>query len=163
MAAVDRVMEGRGSTPKQSESETYTPRGRESDRKLFESFREVLPSNGSIDFIDKFNMSGFSFDIDRLDDLFKFLHEWNDAEHEFLDKSLEEKRSRLLNLIAEYSHLISYNTFPTDRGFQSVPSDWETEQPERFYETVEKLHAKAGEIVETHQELIRLGRRKLEG
>jgi hypothetical protein len=138
-------------------------RGKETDRRLFQQFKAVLPSKGSIDFIDKFNMAGFSFDVSRLDDLYNFLHDWDDAEHEFLDRKLEEKRKRLLKLVAEYSHLIGLNTWQTNRGFQTVPPEWETEQPTRFYETVEKLHAKAGEIVETHQQLVRLGRRKLEG
>jgi hypothetical protein len=137
--------------------------GKEADRKLFQQLKDVLPSNGSIDFIDKQNMADFSFDVDRLDDLYNFLHRWDDAEHEFLDKKLEEKRKRLLKLIAEYSHLIGMNTWRTELGLQTVPPEWETEQPTRFYETVEKLHAKAGEIVETHQQLIRLGRRRLEG
>ena len=108
-------------------------------------------------------MAGFSFDIGRLDDLYNFLNTWNDAEHEFLDKKLEEKRRRLLKLIAEYTHLIGYNTFPTDRGFQTVPPEWEDEQPDRFHETVKQLHDKAGEVVEAHQQLIRAARKRLEG
>lgn len=136
--------------------------GKEADRKLFQQFKQVLPSNGNIDFIDKQNMAGFSFDLDRLDHLYDFLHRWNDAEHEFLDKKLEEKRKRLLKLIAEYSHLIGMNTWRTDLGFQAVPSEWEDEQPDRFREVVTNLHDKAGEIVAAHQDLVRTARKKLE-
>jgi hypothetical protein len=137
--------------------------GKEADRKLFQQFKQVLPSNGSIDFIDKQNMAGFSFHVGRLDDLYKFLHTWNDAEHEFLDKKLEEKRQRLLKLIAEYSHLIGMNTWQTHLGLQTVPPEWEDEQPERFLEVVTSLHDKAREIVVAHQDLVRAARRKLEG
>jgi hypothetical protein len=108
-------------------------------------------------------MAGFSFEVDRLDDLYGFLHGWDDAEHEFLDKKLEEKRKRLLKLIAEYSHLIGMNTWRTDLGLQTVPPEWEGEQPDRFREVVTNLHDKAGEIVSAHQDLVRAARKKLEG
>jgi hypothetical protein len=44
-----------------------------------------------------------------------------------------------------------------------VPPDWETEQPDRFHETVTNLHDKADEVVEAHQRFIRAARKKLEG
>ena len=133
----------------------------EKDRELFHEFLEVLPSSGSIDFIDRRNMAGFSFDSEKLNDLHEFYYNWDDAEHEFMDDELEAKRKRLHELIGDYTSLISGNTFPTDSGQQTVPPEWEYNQPERFGKVVGELHEKAGAVVEAHQDLVRTGRKKL--
>ena len=131
------------------------------DRELFQEFLEVLPSSGSIDFIDTKNMAGFSFDPESLDDLREFYYNWDDAEHEFMDDELEEKRERLYDLVADYTSLISGNTFRTDSGRQTVPPEWEHQQPDRFAKVVSELHEKAEAVVEAHQDLVRTGRKKL--
>lgn len=133
----------------------------EKDRELFKEFLEVLPSSGSIDFIDQKNMAGFSFDSEKLDDLRDFYYDWDDAEHEFMDDELEAKRERLHELVADYTSLIAGKTFPTDSGHQTVPPEWEYEQPERFAKVVNELHEKADAVVEAHQDLVRTGREKL--
>jgi hypothetical protein len=106
-------------------------------------------------------MAGFSFEMEELDDLYTFYEEWSDAEHEFFNEKIERKRKRLHELIGEYTSLIGSNTFPTDGGRQTVPPEWEYEQPERFGEVVRRLHGKAESIVDLHQDLIRTARRKL--
>ena len=133
----------------------------EKDRELFQQFLEVLPSSGSIDFIDRKNMAGFSFDSEKLDDLHEFYYNWNDAEHEFMDNELEKKCKKLHDLVGEYTSLIGDNTFPTDDGRHTVPPEWEHEQPKRFAKVVNSLHEKSRDIVETHQDLVKVGRRKL--
>lgn len=135
---------------------------RESDRKLFDEFKETLPSKGSISFIDEQNMAGFSWPSSSLNQLNNFYHYWGDAEHEFIDPELEDMRSKLYNLIGNYLGQIAVNTFPThnpDR--QTVPPEWEETNPKHFFEVVSKLHETAGKIVQMHQELIRLGRKKM--
>lgn len=132
------------------------------DNQLFQEFLEVLPSGGgSIEFISHFNMAGFAFDSKNLNDLRKFSYEWDNAEHEFADLDLEHLRKRLLAKIDEYLNYFALNTWPTSTGFQTVPPEWEIEQPQRFRETVSKLHDLAGTIVELHQDLVRLGRKRL--
>jgi len=133
-----------------------------SDRRLFGKFKKVLPSTGSIAFIDKLNVDGSSFNPANLEDLDNFTTTWNNAEHEFIDKKLEKRRKRLLKLIKEYRLLVGGNTFRNHNGTQTVPPEWEDEQPDRFNKTVELLHNKAGEVVDAHQQLIRAGRKKLE-
>jgi broad specificity phosphatase PhoE len=60
--------------------------------------------------------------------------------------------------------VIAIETFPADTpGWRSVPSEWEEEQPERFQRVVKKLHALAGEIVDLHADLVRVGRKHLIG
>lgn len=75
---------------------------RNPDKELFQEFLRVLPSNGSIEFIKTYNMAGFAFDGRKLDDLKRFVYEWNDAEHKFYDTKLEKKRKNLLELTDRY-------------------------------------------------------------
>lgn len=132
------------------------------DKSLFEKFKSTLPSDGSIDFIDKNNMAGFSFERSRLNDLSNFFYDWGNAEHEFLNKTLENKRKILHEKIGAYLKIIGFETFPTHLpGRNTVPPEWEYEQPERFHKTVDKLHSLAGEIVDIHQDLIRTCKQKL--
>ena len=135
-----------------------------SDRNLLKEFIETLPSTkGSIPFIKKHNMAGYPFKVSELKDLERFLEEWNNAEREFLDEDLEKLRKKLLTLVREYLAEIAGNTWPIPElpGYSAVPREWEIEQPKRFKDVVTKLHKLAGEIIETHQNLIRLGRKKL--
>lgn len=132
------------------------------DKSLFKEFLEVLPSKGSIRFLDGNNMAGFSFQLSKLDDLREFYYEWNDAEHEFINSDLEGLRKKLHGFIDKYLGVIALETFPTsDSRFNTVPPEWEYQQPDRFKKVVNALHSLAGDIVNTHQELIRNGRRQL--
>ncbi|HDG9766713.1 hypothetical protein [Acinetobacter nosocomialis] len=135
---------------------------RESDLQLFNQFKETLPSKGSISFIDEQNMAGFSWPSSALNQLDDFYHDWGDAEHEFIDTELETIRSKLYELVGNYLGQIAINTFPANTsGRQTVPPEWEETNPKHFFEVVNKLHETAGQIVKTHQDLIRLGRQKL--
>jgi len=74
---------------------------------------------------------------------------------------LEKLRKKLLSLSRDYLDELSRNTWLTSPGFAAVPAEWEIEQPERFREVVSKLHQLAEDILNAHQSLIRLGRKKL--
>lgn len=163
VAALSAIFDNHGSLskPESSVAIVNVNNGRETDSKLFERLKEVLPSKGSISFIDEQNMAGFSWPRSKLDQLKSFYHDWSDAEHEFLDQDLEALRAKLYKLTGDYLGQIAVNTFPTaNHEYQTVPADWEESNPKHFFEVVNKLHETAGEIVKTHQELIRLGRRK---
>ena len=123
----------------------------------------TLPSQGSISFIKDFNMAGFSFPQKALEHLKEFDWYWGNAEHEFLDSELEEKRKELHDLVGEYLGFMALNTFPldTDVNRSWVPADWEETQHERFWEVVNKLHDMAGRIVELHTDLVRTARDRL--
>jgi predicted nucleotide-binding protein len=136
---------------------------KEADRQLYAELREALPSNGSIRFIRDLIMGGSAFDMKKLDDLYNFMRDWNDVEHEFLDKELEERRNRLYTLIEEYLELIGLYTFPTENGaMQSLPSGLAYSDNERYVREVNQLHNKAAEVFKAHQDLIRTTRYKLE-
>jgi hypothetical protein len=161
VAALKLIFEGHGSQSGKSVM-TDSSDSSATDRQLLKEFMQSLPSDGSINFIDNQNMAGFSWPRDRLNELYTFYNEWGDAEHEFLDNEIEQIRSKLYNLIGGYLGQIATNTFPAnDPAYQTVPPEWEERNPKKFFEVVNKLHETAGAIVNAHQDLIRISRKKL--
>jgi hypothetical protein len=162
VAALKLIFETEGKREIKEDPGEAPNRHEEIDRENFSKFLKALPSKGSIDFIDKQNMAGFSWPLNSLDDLDRFYYEWNDAEHEFLDNELEQLRTQLHQQIGDYLGQIATNTFPANSpGYQTVPPEWEEKIPKRFFEVVGKLHDSAGNIVKVHQELVRTARLKL--
>lgn len=162
VAALKSIFENHGPINGDSAKSDRSEVSTHSDIDLFEKFKATLPSKGSISFIDEQNMAGFSWPSENLKQLEEFYHEWDDAEHEFFIKELESLRSKLHQLIGDYLGQIAVNTFPTKNPEkQTVPPEWELENPKRFDEIINSLHKTAGEIVKTHQDLIRVGRRRL--
>lgn len=132
------------------------------DRKLFDKIRnELLPQNKTIYFLRHNNFAGFSFDLDKLDDLYNIEHENINSDFEFLNPQLEEIKKLLLQHISHFTTTIACQTFPTSTGRQSVPEDWELDQPERFDRVVKDLHKSGHEICDKYDELIKIGRRVL--
>jgi len=133
------------------------------DKKLFNELTTLLSSEGVIGFIYRHNMA-FSFELDELNPLSEFHARWNDPERTFIIPELDAARQALWLKAKEYLIATATETYPTDTlGWQSVPEEWEEEQPERFRRAVEKLHALSGEIVDLHADLVRVGRKHLIG
>jgi len=134
------------------------------DRKLFEKFLEILPSNGSIKFIKDHNMNNAPGVADSdLVDLENFNRTWNNAEHEFLTEKLELYRKNLAKSISEYLIFFARETFPDNSGKYNRPlPEWLYDgQSQRYEGVVKVLHESADKIVKTHQELIRVAKKKL--
>jgi len=134
----------------------------EHDRELFNKFLNELPYNGSIKFINEWNMAGWQFKRNNLDQVVAISEKWTTPECKFINKKLEELRSKLHNKIKKYLTYLATNTWVIKENpdFSSVPSEWEEEQPKRFQEVVKNLHDSAGEIVEIHRKLVELGIKK---
>jgi hypothetical protein len=129
------------------------------DKKLLEELTKLLTSDGVIGFLDHTNMGGFSFQLAALDPLREFYYEWNKPEHEFINPELEALRKALWEKADAYTDIIAFETFPTHNlGRNTVPEEWEDEQPERFHRVVKTLHSLASEIVALHADLVRKGR-----
>jgi hypothetical protein len=134
----------------------------ETDKQVYAILSKILPWDGSINFIRFNNFAGFSFECAALDDLSEFQHQCKNPTFEFIDPDLEAFRSSLLELINKYTLTIAVETFPTHNiGWNSVPEEWEIEQPERFYRVVTTLHEIAGQIVDTYEALMKTATRKL--
>jgi hypothetical protein len=131
------------------------------DKKVYETLGNLLPWSGSIHFIRSNNFAGFSFKLEDLDDLYGFYEECENPAFEFIDADLEGLRVSLLTHIKEFLHMIAYETFPVIAGVNSVPEEWEDEQPERFMKVVKQLHSSAEKICDTYDAIVKLATRKL--
>lgn len=138
------------------------PEHLELDRATYKRLKEILPWDGSVHFVRTNSFAGFSFPLDRIDDLDKFVWECKDPTFEFIDSDLEGLRAELIAAILSFIHVIGSETFPSrNPGFNSVPPEWEDEQPERFWEVVNQLHEIGSQIGDTYDSLVKLSRRKL--
>jgi hypothetical protein len=133
------------------------------DRQTFHRLRELLPSDPTIVFLRTNNFAGFSFKLVLLDPVYDFEHWAALPENEFLDADLEALRSHLYHAAKAFTSELVGNTFSVGDGSRaSVPEDWEETNPKRFDEAVKKIHSCAAAVCGAYDELIRLGRRKLE-
>jgi hypothetical protein len=67
-----------------------------------------------------------------LENIEEFLNERDGPEHEFLDSELEMARKKFYKERDAVMEVLALSTCSTDRGFYSVPEDWEWENPTRF-------------------------------
>jgi hypothetical protein len=134
----------------------------ELDRWAYKKLTELLPWSGSVCFIRQNNFAGFGFRTGELKNLHEFSWECQNPAFEFIDADLEGARADLLEKTKQFLKVIAYQTFPTGvSDINTVLPEWETEQPERFYNVVGQLHELATQISECYDSLIRTGRRKL--
>ena len=136
---------------------------READERLYRSFVKLLPwTEGSINFLRTSSM-GYKFDVACLHQLDEFRYTWDDAQHEFLDGLIDEKRQSLLAACIELSNWIGENTAPAPRSYhlqEIFPTVDEDE--ERFEKKVHAADELASRVVAAHQELVRTARKRLE-
>jgi len=134
----------------------------ETDKKVYLVLVKVLPWDGSINFLRINDFNGTPFRLSKLNDLHKFEYLSNDPTFEFIDPDLEAIRSKLLYFVSEFLLLIALKTFPTkNHEFNSVPKDWELENPRQFHSIVNKIHKTANSIVNTYSTLLRTATIKL--
>ena len=148
----------------QSSSATVTlPEHLEVDRRTFLRLTELLPWNGSIQFVRYNSFAGVSFRDREISELRAFAYACEDPSFEFLDADLEGIRATLYAYIEEFLTAVAYSTFPVQgtTDSYSVPKEWRYKQPKEFNEAVERIHSATAGITESYDSLIRLGRRKL--
>jgi hypothetical protein len=137
---------------------------KEHDRDLWQKLTALLKSDGVIGFLDQNNMAGFSFPEAVFNPLREFYYEWNRPEREFISPELESLRAALWKKVDAYTGLLATNTWPTNNPDRhTVPPEWEIDQPERFWRVVKAFHELAGEIVDLHRQIVRVGRAQLIG
>ena len=115
------------------------------DVELFKKFLRALPSNRDISYVSREHMGG-PIDMNQLNQLRRFKYDWNNAEHEFIDRDIEGKRKSLRNLIEEFYTYLGLNTWQVNGSFQRVPPEWQEEQPERHKQVVKQLNSYTEEI-----------------
>lgn len=131
------------------------------DREIFERIRiKLLPQEGSISFLRYHSFSG-SFKNSSLENLDKFEYESKKSDFEFLNPELESLKKSLNTKIANLTLTIGFETWSLPNDRQSIPKEWQHEQPERFRMVVNELNTTAREICSVYDELIKNGRRIL--
>ena len=132
------------------------------DIHIYNKLLELLPPTGSVYFISINNFAGFSFDNSSIDELFTFDDYCRkNKSFIFFNNELEELRSQLVKSIDYFTSFICTNTFPLQGNRNTVPPEWEFEQPKRFKEVVETLHRFGEKIFEIHSEIINTAVKKL--
>jgi hypothetical protein len=145
-----------------AQQEKQEEKAHTNDVRLFGEFLEILPSQTFIEFLKRHDFL-LDFKFESVDPLRKFISEWDNAEHEFLDSELEGLRKSLMAAGEELSHKISKYTSPNDSGWQAVRSDklkHKEEHEERFRNEAKLINSASDEFVRIHQELVRKGRQK---
>jgi hypothetical protein len=130
------------------------------DKELYDNIiNKILPATGSISFIRTNNFAGFAFNLDNLDDIDNFYDKKDDPNYEFENPAIEAIRKKLLKNIDIFEDLIGFETFSTHNNFQTVPPEWETNDPERFWKVVNAIHDSTREICGHYDDLVRMGRK----
>lgn len=131
----------------------------ELDRILFKDITtKYFPQNPTISFLRTNNFAGFSFNPDNTDNIYEFEIKCKDPNFIFFNPELEHIKNSILNSVSIFTTLISFETFPTEKGYQTVPPEWELEQPERFDEIVNKIHTTTREICKDYDSFVRKGK-----
>jgi hypothetical protein len=133
---------------------------RQADARLLARFLELLPSNGDCIFMlrnQDFMGRWFREDLRPLQ---SFATEWNNAEHEFIDPELEQKRNSLLEAVDRFLFLYGTQTFPVrdDPARSEVSQELEKADFGRYHQVVTRLNDAAEEIFLLHQDLVREAR-----
>ena len=145
--------------------EAYSEEHKQLDKELFSKIKtKILPVSGSISFIRTNNFAGFTFRTEYIKDLDSFCQYIEKPDFEFIDRELNIYLEQLKVEISKFQTIIALNTWPIRNpniDANTVPPEWEDEQPERFWKVVNEIHSTAGEICKNYDGLIKLGKRKL--
>ena len=111
------------------------------DQGLFIRMIRVLPWNGSLGLLEVHDFGGRSFEWSALRDLDEFDQSNGNPSWEFLDPTLETSRATLVAHISKFLKALSTNTFPAHKhGFNIVPPEWESNEPERFTRAIREIN-----------------------
>jgi hypothetical protein len=101
---------------------------------------------------------GVDFSSTMLDLFYEFIERWGNAEHEFNNSELEERRLEFWNALNTFLRELGQYTSATDRGWLSIGlKDMETR--DEMLEVYPRLNDLGTKAYEAHQNLVRAGRR----
>ena len=136
------------------------------DKNLFDEFLKVFPSNSNSIYLLKNHDFGGSFSRDYLDDIQKFINEWNHAEKKFITPELDALRKNLWDKCSEFIVLLSQKSTPTGiagNGLQCVVPDGyqNTCRPNWIDEDIKSVNKLATEVFNLHQNFIKSVKKEL--
>ena len=136
-----------------------------SDRSLFQKFIETFPSNGmSIELLKNHNF-GASFHENSLKEIEKFIQEWDNAEHTFLNEAIEQHRIILhescSNFIIELNKQIGY--IGTSDRLDITPDAYRGafNTPQYILDNIKEVNLVGTACFKAHQEFILYCRQQL--
>lgn len=128
------------------------------DAANFKLFLNLVPYDDCIRLIENHMFEGaFSPAIFEKIDL--IVEKYRDPSLEFINSDLEGMRADLINSLWKFADFLAHNTWRTNTNLQSIPSEWEWEQPERLSSVLETLRARANKISKIYRDLIAESRR----
>ncbi len=139
------------------------PSSADTDRKILADLLDLLPSNGTMEFIRTFDFGG-SFRKADLEEARIFIESRGGPEHEFINPSLEAAQQNFRKKLHALLHSVAMNTYvdyKADRDIQSVQKDLRESNREKYRNIVDKLNSEATEAYTAYEQLVRLARRVL--
>jgi hypothetical protein len=136
---------------------------REMDRRLFEEFNLLLPSNSDAISLVKEHHFGNSFLISDTSPIAVFVRIWDKAEYEFIDQTIETEKEKLHDIATSFLLNVARYTAPNN-GMQTVmprhvnPDDG---LPDHIVKEIEELDGSASALYDQHQRFIRTARGRL--
>lgn len=137
----------------------------EVDKKLFSEFVELLPSDGlDVKLLEEhdFGNSHHGNEVKALD---RFVHTWNNAQKQFLDPELEQKRSNFITKSRHFIYTLASRSYAIGNGeiFSCVPDAYRSawDWPPHVDEQIRELNYLGTELFELHKDLILTARKKL--
>ncbi|MFM5101690.1 hypothetical protein [Aeromonas veronii] len=138
---------------------------RQVDVDLFNRFLTDFPSDGySVPFLRDHDL-GDSYHDNSLRDINKFVDQWNNVEHHFLNEEIEAKRSELWKKCHSFVHQLALSSYDLNGGplFSCVPDAYRGawDYPAHVDKQLRELNEMAKECHELHQKFVLFTRRKL--
>lgn len=136
--------------------------GRKEDKQLLEKFLRDLPSNGCVSYIR--SLVGKTWNKDQL---FSYLdtvwYEWDNVEHEFLDKEIEEKKKLFFQNARNYIDYVALKVFSIDHNLDycGLAEEWLEHNPEEYKGALEKIPEKGRIVGQSYDEFVRFAKQKL--
>ena len=136
------------------------------DKNLFNQFLDEFPSNSASLRLLKEHDFGNSFYGNKTEQTESFVNNWNNAEKQFLDSELEEKRQELWQHCNSFLLKLAESSGPIGVGpmFTVIPDTHlgkEFDMPAFVTERISNLNDKATACYKLHQELVTLCKQKL--
>jgi len=126
------------------------------DKKILDELLKIMPGDRTIQFIREKDFRG-SFFLDQLDDLDDLFIQKNRKEFMFIDKELEKKRQKLVEISDEFNVFLAKSSFPKDfqgRRMNQIPQENEFKNPEKYHATIHKVHQLADEVCKIYDDLV---------
>jgi HNH endonuclease len=143
-----------------SPGSAYTAASAEMDRQIYVDIVKLLPYPTVMNLIETHDFGG-SFQSRIFGLLDEFLRRSEDPNMEFLDSDLEGTRVTLVNNIHEFVHYLAHHTWRTDKEWQSVPPEWQHEQPKRYDQVVDRINELSLKASASYRMLVREARQRL--